>query len=225
MVIFAAVGGRTSLVGAVYGTLLVNFGKTYFSEKFPQLWLFLMGALFIGVVMVFPNGLAGLYESHGRAWLAAARERATRLSPAAIARGTAAACRQRRCWAATGTTVSERRLETRPAGACVQAAQRDTQSRHRCATTCCRRRPDRLVRRLQGRRRSVAVRRAQRAARGDRPQRRGQDHAARSDLGQHARHLGQRQVQGARAHWACASTRSCAPASAASSRRRRSTNR
>jgi urea transport system permease protein len=36
MVIFAAVGGRMSLVGAVYGTLLVNFGKTYFSESFPS---------------------------------------------------------------------------------------------------------------------------------------------------------------------------------------------
>jgi len=44
----------------VYGTLLVNFGKTYFSESFPELWLFLIGALFIGVVMVFPNGLAGI---------------------------------------------------------------------------------------------------------------------------------------------------------------------
>ena len=64
MVIFAAVGGRMSLVGAVYGALLVNFGRTYFSESFPELWLFLMSALFIGVVMAFPNGLAGLYESH-----------------------------------------------------------------------------------------------------------------------------------------------------------------
>ncbi len=63
MVIFAAVGGRLSLVGAVYGALLVNFGKTYFSETFPDLWLFLMAALFIGVVMAFPNGIAGLYES------------------------------------------------------------------------------------------------------------------------------------------------------------------
>ncbi len=63
MVIFAAVGGRMSLVGAVYGALLVNFGKTYFSESFPDLWLFLMAALFIGVVMAFPNGIAGLYES------------------------------------------------------------------------------------------------------------------------------------------------------------------
>jgi len=64
MVIFAAVGGRMSLVGAVYGTLLVNFGKTYFSESFPELWLFLMAALFIGVVMAFPNGLAGIWEEY-----------------------------------------------------------------------------------------------------------------------------------------------------------------
>lgn len=60
MVIAAAVGGRGSLLGAVYGTLLVNFGKTYFSEAFPELWLFVLGALFIAVVMVFPNGLAGI---------------------------------------------------------------------------------------------------------------------------------------------------------------------
>ncbi|MEZ5729040.1 MAG: urea ABC transporter permease subunit UrtC [Burkholderiaceae bacterium] len=64
MVIFAAVGGRMSLVGAVWGTLFVNFGKTYFSESFPDLWLFLMAALFIGSVMAFPNGLAGLWETH-----------------------------------------------------------------------------------------------------------------------------------------------------------------
>jgi urea transport system permease protein len=64
MVIFAAVGGRMSLVGAVYGTLLINFGKTYFSETFPDLWLFLMAALFIGVVLAFPEGLAGVWEKH-----------------------------------------------------------------------------------------------------------------------------------------------------------------
>lgn len=64
MVIFTAVGGRLSLLGAVYGTLLVNFGKTYFSESYPTLWLLFMGGLFIAVVMVFPLGLAGLYEDH-----------------------------------------------------------------------------------------------------------------------------------------------------------------
>ena len=64
MVIFAAIGGRMSLVGAIYGALLVNYGKTAFSESFPTLWLFFMGLLFIGVVMVFPEGLSGLYKTH-----------------------------------------------------------------------------------------------------------------------------------------------------------------
>lgn len=66
MVIFCAIGGRMSLIGAVYGTLLINFGKTTFSESFPQLWLFLMGGLFIAVVMFFPNGLAGIWEDYGQ---------------------------------------------------------------------------------------------------------------------------------------------------------------
>ncbi len=63
MVIFCAVGGRASLIGAVYGTLLVNYGKTVFSETYPELWLFLMGGLFISVVMFFPNGLAGIWDN------------------------------------------------------------------------------------------------------------------------------------------------------------------
>ena len=66
MVIYTAVGGRMSVVGAVFGTLLVNFAKTFFSEEYPDLWLFLMGATFIGVVLLFPDGLAGLYERYGK---------------------------------------------------------------------------------------------------------------------------------------------------------------
>lgn len=62
MVIYSAVGGRMSLVGAVYGSLIVNFAKTFFSESFPQLWLLFMGGLFIAVVMFFPNGLAGVVD-------------------------------------------------------------------------------------------------------------------------------------------------------------------
>ena len=69
MVIFCAVGGRLSILGAVYGTLLVNWAKTSFSESFPELWLFAMGALFIGVVMAFPNGIAGLYQSYAAPWI------------------------------------------------------------------------------------------------------------------------------------------------------------
>ena len=66
MVILAAVGGRLSLIGAVYGAVLVNLGKTYFSEAFPEVWLYFLGALFIGVVMFLQNGLAGLYEKYVR---------------------------------------------------------------------------------------------------------------------------------------------------------------
>jgi len=75
MVIFAAVGGRLSLLGAVYGTLLVSFGKTYFSESFPELWLYLMGGLFIVVVLYFPNGLAGLWKSQGQRLVARLRRK------------------------------------------------------------------------------------------------------------------------------------------------------
>jgi len=64
MVIFTAVGGRMSVVGAIVGSLLVNWAKSLFSESYPQLWLFLMGGLFIAVVMFFPNGLAGIVEQH-----------------------------------------------------------------------------------------------------------------------------------------------------------------
>jgi urea transport system permease protein len=74
MVIYAAVGGRMSLVGAVYGTLLVNTGKTFFSESFPDLWLFLMAALFIGVTMAFPMGLAGLWADQIKPWWQSRRE-------------------------------------------------------------------------------------------------------------------------------------------------------
>ena len=73
MVIFTAVGGRLSVVGAILGSLIVNLGKTTFSEAIPELWLFLMGGTFIAVVMFFPNGVAGLMEPGG--WLVRKFER------------------------------------------------------------------------------------------------------------------------------------------------------
>jgi urea transport system permease protein len=89
MVIAAAVGGRASLFGAVYGTLVVNFGKTFFSEQMPELWLFVIGSLFIGVVMIFPNGLAELDLVAGaraarRLWVRA-RGKPTELTRSAMA--------------------------------------------------------------------------------------------------------------------------------------------
>ena len=64
MVIFCAVGGRTSLLGAVYGALAVNWARTALSEAFPELWLLALGSLFILVVVAFPDGLAGVYRRY-----------------------------------------------------------------------------------------------------------------------------------------------------------------
>ncbi len=63
MVIWVAVGGRATLVGAILGTLLVNFGKNLLSEQFPEIWLFFQGALFLIVVTVLPDGLVGWMRS------------------------------------------------------------------------------------------------------------------------------------------------------------------
>ncbi|HWE76627.1 MAG TPA: urea ABC transporter permease subunit UrtC [Stellaceae bacterium] len=60
MVIWVAVGGRLSLGGAVAGTLLVNFAKDRVSSAFPNAWLYLLGLLFVLVVTLLPDGLAGL---------------------------------------------------------------------------------------------------------------------------------------------------------------------
>ena len=91
MVIFCAVGGRLSLLGAVYGSLLVNAAKTSFSESFPELWLFAMGALYIAVVLAFPDGLAGLYETYLAPRLPRLfGRRAPRLDPLAAKSGAAA---------------------------------------------------------------------------------------------------------------------------------------
>jgi len=62
MVIYAAVGGRLSVYGAVLGAIFIGFMKSYLSENFPEIWLYFLGALFIGVVLFMPNGLAGLLD-------------------------------------------------------------------------------------------------------------------------------------------------------------------
>jgi urea transport system permease protein len=64
MVIYAAVGGRLSLVGAVYGTLVVGLAKSLLSEQFANIWMYFMGALFIICTMVFPKGLAGILDKY-----------------------------------------------------------------------------------------------------------------------------------------------------------------
>lgn len=63
MVIWVAVGGRATLSGAILGALLVNFGKSFLSEQFPEVWLFFQGALFLIVVTVLPDGLVGWLQN------------------------------------------------------------------------------------------------------------------------------------------------------------------
>jgi urea transport system permease protein len=65
MVIWVAVGGRASLVGAVLGAVVVNFGKSILSEQFPEVWLFFQGALFLLVVTVLPGGIVGWWKEQG----------------------------------------------------------------------------------------------------------------------------------------------------------------
>lgn len=62
MVIWVAVGGRASLVGAIIGALLVNWGRSTFSEQFPDIWQYFLGGLFIVVVLLFPQGVVGAFE-------------------------------------------------------------------------------------------------------------------------------------------------------------------
>jgi len=64
-VIWVAVGGRGTLAGAVLGAVLVNFGKTLFTSVIPEFWLFALGALFIGVTLLLPKGVMGLFAARG----------------------------------------------------------------------------------------------------------------------------------------------------------------
>jgi urea transport system permease protein len=85
MVIYAAVGGRLSLIGAVYGAVLVGSAKTFFSENFVEYWIYFIGFLFVFVVMFLPDGLAGLLDRLRRR-----RDKLAAPAPAAQPAGTAA---------------------------------------------------------------------------------------------------------------------------------------
>lgn len=65
MVIWVAVGGRATLVGAILGALLVNWARALLSESFPEVWLFFQGALFLLVVTALPDGIVGWLRKQG----------------------------------------------------------------------------------------------------------------------------------------------------------------
>jgi len=77
-VIWVAVGGRGTLVGAALGAIVVNYAKTYFtSGPLAPYWLFMLGALFILVTLLLPRGIVGTFNWRWEPW------KAKRLSPGA----------------------------------------------------------------------------------------------------------------------------------------------
>ena len=62
MVIWVAMGGRGTLYGAVLGAVVVNFAKTYFTAVAPEVWLFILGGLFVGVTLFLPRGIVGAIQ-------------------------------------------------------------------------------------------------------------------------------------------------------------------
>jgi len=64
--IWVAVGGRGSLVGAILGAFLVNGAKSWFTQAFPEYWLFLLGLIFIVVTLFLPRGVVGLLSGKRR---------------------------------------------------------------------------------------------------------------------------------------------------------------
>ncbi|MEB3264123.1 MAG: urea ABC transporter permease subunit UrtC [Synechococcus sp.] len=65
MVIWVAVGGRGTLIGAVLGAVIINYAKSLISEQLPETWLFIQGGLFLLVVTALPDGLVGWWQKGG----------------------------------------------------------------------------------------------------------------------------------------------------------------
>jgi urea transport system permease protein len=64
-VIWVAVGGRGSLVGAILGAFVVNGAKSWLTSSAPEYWLFILGGLFVAVTLLLPRGLVGLFGRSG----------------------------------------------------------------------------------------------------------------------------------------------------------------
>lgn len=60
VVIWVAVGGRGTLIGAILGAVAVNYGRSVLTNYFPEAWPFILGGLFVIVVTMFPDGLVGM---------------------------------------------------------------------------------------------------------------------------------------------------------------------
>jgi urea transport system permease protein len=62
MAVWAAVGGRATLIGPIVGAFLVNGAKSWLTVTAPEFWLYFLGALFIGVTLFLPQGVVGFLQ-------------------------------------------------------------------------------------------------------------------------------------------------------------------
>ena len=91
-VIWVAVGGRGTLVGAVIGAVVVNYGKTTFTSGWlAPYWLFLLGSLFVLVTLLLPRGIVGTWRHMWAEAIASASRRSPMRTTAPTARGRAEA--------------------------------------------------------------------------------------------------------------------------------------
>ena len=65
VLVWVAVGGRATLYGAAMGAILINYAKSYLTVELPEVWLFVLGGLFVFVTLVLPQGMAGLLKRKG----------------------------------------------------------------------------------------------------------------------------------------------------------------
>jgi len=66
MAIWAAVGGRATLVGPILGAFIVTGAKSWLTVAYPEFWLYFLGLLFIGVTLFLPQGVVGLMQRLSR---------------------------------------------------------------------------------------------------------------------------------------------------------------
>jgi hypothetical protein len=157
--IWAAVGGRGTLIGPIVGAFFVNGAKSWFTVAFPEFWLFFLGALFIAVTLFLPNGLIGLLKRRKKDMKGHdARPDGSRRRPAGGLQGSRPTRRQ----------FGRPRRRLGPRGTHRRA-------RLRARRGAVPRRHQRQLRRLQGAEPAVADHRRGRAALHHRPQRRRQD--------------------------------------------------
>ena len=156
--IWAAVGGRATLIGPIIGAFFVNGAKSWFTVAFPEFWLYFLGALFIAVTLFLPNGSDRPAAPQVARAVHDPRTAAGRREAAPATRGAQE----------LGHRIGRPQRRLRPAGA-------RRPGRLHAGRGAVPRRHHRQLRRLQGAERADAGHQRRRAALHHRPQRRRQD--------------------------------------------------